>query len=341
MLLVLLAGLSAHAYESDTLTDRHLPLPDVTEPLDARVQAVIDAAIADTNRRTRCDGEVQRARELVARAIHRETARDELVRGRGGLRAFGFDRYSAWIEKGGVSRRDFLDRRDIFGSTSGAEAPLLRWAGVASTVRVNDVLVGTDKLDHFFEEGYHAWLKSDRGQDVERAVGWATHTENTRYGLKTSETFSFGDLKADFDGMIFYDGLVEPGSVVELDEDGCLTRGRAFTWRDWITWEYDEVLNPSVHTASAQRGVDRHLAVNHEQYCGSFQVWAAPHASVLDHLEAVLAWHPPYASADAPPRSDPFRLRALCDRVEDPMAEPLRRDHQIAERRDRRTERKE
>jgi hypothetical protein len=339
MLAPLLLALSATAYEADTLTDRHLPLPDVTDALDARTQESIDLAIETANRRTGCDGDVERARDLVSRIIHRETASDEMVLDRGGLRAFGFDRYSAWIEKGGVPRRDFQDRRDLFGSTSGAEAPLLRWAGVASTVRVNDVLIGTDKLDHFFEEGYDAWRRSRGGLDLAAAVAWATFTENTRYGLKTSETFSFGDLKADFDGMMFYASLVTPGSVVEMGDDGCLTRGVPFTWRDWVNWEYDEVLNPSVHTPSAQRGVDRHLALYRESYCASYEMWADD--DYLDHLDDVLATLPHYASEAAPPRSDPYELEALCDGIDDPIPEPFPRGDRIAERRVRRGERDE
>lgn len=338
MIHVLLLALSASAYESDTLTDRHLALPDVTDALDARVQEIIDRAIVSTNRRTGCDGDAAVARDLLARAIHRETATDELVLDRGGLRAFGFDRYSAWIEKGGVARRDFTDRRDIFGTTSGAEAPLLRWAGVASTVRVNDVLLGTDKLDHFFEEGYDAWRRSRDGADEARAIAWATMTENTRYGLKTSETFSFGDLKADFDGMRFYASLATPGAVVELGADGCVTRGRPFTWRDWVTWEYDEVLNPSVHTASAQRGVDRHLATHREAYCASYAVWGGPDHE--EHLEQVLASHPVYVSDEAPPRTDPYGLGDLCDGVDNPVPTPYPRGDRVAERRMRRTERR-
>jgi hypothetical protein len=208
---------------------------------------------------------------------------------------------------------------------------------VASTVRVNDVLIGTDKLDHFFEEGYDAWRRSGDGEDFEAAIAWATFTENTRYGLKTSETFSFGDLKADFDGMMFYASLVTPGSVIEMGDDGCATRGVPFTWRDWVNWEYDEVLNPSVHTPSAQRGVDRHLALHRESYCASFDVWADD--DYLAHLKDVLATLPHYASQDAPPRSDPYGLDALCDGIDDPVPAPFPRGERIAERRVRRGER--
>lgn len=194
---------------------------------------------------------------------------------------------SAWVETGNVERRDFLDRSDIFGSTKAREAPLLKWAGVCSTVRVNDVLVGTDKLDHFFEEGHNGWRRSGDGEDLDAAIDWATHTENTKYGLSTSETFSWGDLKADWDGLHFYDGLLEPGSVAVLGADGCVVQGEPFTWEAWVTWEYDEVLNPPVYTASTQRGVDRHLWTFRDDYCDSYAAWSGEDYD--EHLANVLA----------------------------------------------------
>lgn len=308
MLLTLLASV-AIAYESDTLTDRHVELPDVTHILDRRTQDILDDAIAWTNRRTGCEADLERTRRLLARAIHVRTANNELVGDRGGLRAFGFDRYSAWIEKGGAARRSFDDRRDIFGSATVREAPLLKWAGVCSTVRVHDVLLGTDKLDHFFEEGHKAWKKSEYGEDLDAAIAWATETENTIYGLKTSDTFSWADLRADFDGLHFYDTLLDDGSVAVLGPDGCVVAGAPFTWADWVTWEYDEVLNPSVHTPSAQMGITRHLELNREAYCSSYRIWGEGYS---EHLARVLATRPIYASDEAPPRSDPYQLDQLC-----------------------------
>lgn len=309
-MLVPLGFALALAYEADTLTHRDEALPDVTEALDARVQEIVRVAIDLTNERLGCDGDVDRAHELLARAIHVQTAANELVGDRGGLRSFGFDRFSAWIEKGGVPRRSFLSRDDLFGSTTAREAPILKWAGVCSTVRVNGVLLGTDKLDHFFEEGYHAWRKSQDGVDVDRAVRWATWTENTKYGLNSSETFSFADLRADYDGMVFYDTLLGPGGVARLGEDGCVEEGEPFTWRDWITWEYDEVLNPPVYTPSTQRGVERHLASHRDDYCEAYATWGGP--AYQEHLRHVLSVDLVYASDEAPVRTDPYALDDLC-----------------------------
>lgn len=322
LILLLWLASAAQAYEADTLTDRDDELPDVTEELDLRVQLVITEAIEHTNQRLGCDAEPDRAREVLARAIHARTAANELVADRGGLRALGFDRYSAWIEKGGVPHRAFIERTDLFASTTLVESPLLKWAGVCSAVKVNGVLVGTDKLDHFFEEGFIAWRKSSDGADLDRAIAWATHTENTKYGLETSNTFSFSDLRADYDGLHFYDSLLQPGSVAVLDAEGCITEGAPFTWRDWVTWEYDEVLNPPVYTPSTQRGVDRHLTLHQEAYCAEYAVWGGPDYEA--HLEEVLSSTLEYAGPAAPERTDPYRLAERCASVPADEVDPAR-----------------
>ncbi len=299
------------AYESDTLTEREQPLPDVTDQLDEWVNLVIRESIDATNEKTQCrQQDPDQVIKILGKEIHDRTAANEMVNDRGGLRAFGFDRLSAWIEKGGVPHRAFDDRRDIFGSLTFKESPLLLWAGVCSTVRVNGVLVGSDKLDHFFEEGFKAWKRARWGEEPLAGVEWAVKTENGKYGLSTSEAFSFGDLRADDDGTTFYETLLDPGGVAVIGEDGCLDLAEPFTWRDWVNWEYDEVLNPPVYTPEVQQGVTRHLAMNREVYCASYESWGGP--DYEEHLRAVLTTPPAYSTPDAPPRTDPFRLGDLC-----------------------------
>ncbi|MCB9689823.1 MAG: hypothetical protein H6735_32590, partial [Alphaproteobacteria bacterium] len=141
-------------------------------------------------------------------------------------------------------------------------------------------------------------------------MSWAVRTENGKYGLETSEAFSFGDLRADRDGAAFYDGLLDPErGVAEVGEDGCLRLTRPFTWRDRITWEYDEVLNPPVYTPEVQLAVTRHLEAHRDAYCASYAVWGEGYA---EHLQELLREPLPYVTAEAPPRSDPFHLDELC-----------------------------
>lgn len=298
------------AYESDTLTERDEPLPDVTDELDDWVDTVVASAVEATNDRTRCRAEPDEAAQILAREIHERTAANELVNGRGGLRAFGFDQLSAYVEKGGVDHREFIDRRDVFGDVTFQDSPILKWAGVCSTVQVAGQLVGTDKLDHFFEEGFHVYRKAAETGELGPGVIWAVRTENGKYGLETSEAFSYGDLRADYDGATFYGTLLDPEhGVAEVGDDGCLELTRPFTWRDRISWEYDEVLNPPVYTPEVQAAVTRHLEAHRDSYCASYAIWGGGYE---EHLRQLFQQPLPYVTADAPVRTDPFRLDELC-----------------------------
>ncbi len=308
---------AALGYETDNLTDRHLPLPDVTAQLDEEVNVQIAAAIEETNARTRCALPPEEAQRALAHAIYLRTAVNEVPVGRKGIASLGYDKYGAWIENAGIPRRSFTDRQDIFGSIKLMESPILKLAGVCSVVQIGDVQVGIDKLEHFFEEGYIGWQRAREGKRPGAQIRWATRTENTIYGLQTSQTFSYGDLRADYDGMVFYASLLDPWTgVARVGADGCLEVAEPFTWRRWVTWEYDEVLNPPVHTAVAQEALTRHLAARRDEYCASFRLWADDDYAA--HLARVLATRPPYAGAKAPGRTDPYNLIALCAGWEPP-----------------------
>lgn len=311
MLWSLLLLPTALAYESDTLTDRDQPLTDVAQTLDERVQEVVLESIAWTNTRTGCKEPPEQMHRMLAKAINARMSPDELVTQRRGFASFGFDRYAAWIEKGGVVHRDFADRRDIYGDLTFSESPILKLAGVCSTVRVGHVLLGTDKFDHFFEEGYDGWRHSDYGARPQRAIEWATHTELTTLGLETSLTFSYADLRADYDGMEFFDTLLDPEhGVARVGADGCLQPTHPFEWENWVTWQYDEVLNPNVYTPTARDGVTRHLWQHRDEYCASYRKWDGP--DYKTHLHQALSGRPFYAALDAPERTDPLQLDALC-----------------------------
>src|SRR5690606_24766361 len=102
----------------------------------------------------------------------------------------------------------------------------------------------------------------------------------------------------------------EPDSVVVEGEDGCLDVTRRWDWAEWVTWEYDEVLNPSVHTPLVQRGLSRHLAERRASFCESYARWGG--AWYEDHLAMVLRWDPPYVLGERPVRTDPYDLPTLC-----------------------------
>lgn len=308
--LLLLAARPASAYETDQLTHRVTDLPDIVVEANVRMDILLERAMEATNRRTGCKLGLEATRVELARQIRRQGGGFGVVPERGPVRMWGFSRFSAWVESSGVGLNGFIERDDIFSTITLRDSAILKLAGPSGTVRIAGQLVGTDKFDHFFELGYDYYLRSDWGLDPDSAIAWGTATERTYFGTLTSRTFSFADLRSNLDGYWFYATLLEPGSVVALDAAGCAVQARPFDWADYVTWEWDEVLNPSVYVPAVQAAVREVLEQNRETVCAEYARWGGEAYS--EHLARVLSSWPPYALGPAPARSDPFQLQRLC-----------------------------
>ena len=304
--LLLLLGLvpgQALAYETDQITDRGADLLDVADFANAQVDLLLDGVVATVNERTGCEASKDRTRELLAKEMQNAFAKHKLIWSRFPIAMWGYGRYSAYME-GAPSRLDFADRRDIYGELGFFQAVILKTAGVSATIRLGDVWLGTDKLHHYFSEGYLYFKRSDWGEDPTELAAWGTMTERTRWGLWSSLVFSFGDLHANYEGFLFYDAMLEPGSVLQLDDEGCVARTSNWEWRDIIDPMYDETANPSIYTKKVERSVVAHLAANKEKICADWRAGMYP--------EPDLRVDPLIVQGKAPTRTDPFKLAALC-----------------------------
>lgn len=305
----ILAGGSARAWETDPLYGRTAPLADATAAANALADTMIDAAIARTNEELACSADFVTTRRALARHIYRLTSEREQVKERGPVRGQGFGAYAAWLETS-----DVVDRRSppvdgsLFHEVPFGVAPILATIGTCSVVHLAGYDVGTDKPDHFFYNGYwYADLAVRRGEEA--ALRWGTRTERSYYGLATSATFSFADLAANERGGVFYGGLLQPGSIVELVE-GCAVRTRPFDWAEYVDWRWDEAYNPNVYTRKLQRWVDAQLDARTEEICAGM---APVLPEIREHLPMAFDEDRDYYTPRAPRRTDPYRLPARCE----------------------------
>jgi hypothetical protein len=316
---------AALAYETDQLVWRDHQLRDASGYADALMAEVLARSVAAVNARSACGGTDDELRLALARALHDHTSRRVRVVERGAFRSPGFGTFTAALERTDrVDRFAFSRREDLYGSLTVWHSLILTVAGPCSTLEVGGVRTGTDKFDHFLDTGYHYFREVLRRGDDDAGVVRGTATERAFYGLLTSKAFSYADLRANWDGLRFYQGLLGDGSAVRRDEAGCLEVARPFTWREWVSPEWDEVLNPPVYTRLVERGVLRALEDRRTEVCAARERW--------DHerwREAALESLPepaPYVIGPAPGRRDPWQLEALCDpgREEALSASPVR-----------------
>ncbi len=198
-MLACLAGavlcLTAQGYETDPYSNRHLDIADSTGVLDARVNAVLDDVAASWGR-----GEDE---WRFVEGVYRRLGGPWIV-----------DRLERWairsddVEKLPVDRGESMYRRLPLRATRVAGI-----LGIGRTIKVNDVLIGTDKIGHFFSQGRKFYRRYRRSGDESLAGRRAVMTERMLFGRLMTGAFSNADLVANFEGYRFYRSLFHDGAV--------------------------------------------------------------------------------------------------------------------------------
>jgi hypothetical protein len=302
---------AASGYESDQLTARLHELDDARQLANATANEMLARAIARTNVMAAdadgtCRSDTATLSHELARNIREVMGKTTLIPSRGEQGIMYYGTYAAWLETGPIDRYTFTERNDIYSQVSFAENPIIATWAPASTIRLGDVLLGVDKIDHFWVQGHLYYEKAHQGERDEQAVRYGTRTERMKWGMMTTGVFSYADLAANYDGYRFYRDLLQPGSILQRDEDGCVVQVEGFDWGSVVDWRYDEVYNPPVYRQSIQREVEQFLTLNREEICaGLAEQGDWPTATNLSES-------PEYVYRTAPPRVDPFQLESRC-----------------------------
>ncbi len=109
---------------------------------------------------------------------------------------------------------------------------------VSPTVNVYGSQFGTDKIAHFFQQGYTYFKKHNRAVNegltaekaTKKAIRWGQASERTFYGTLVSGVYSNADLCANFIGMKFYQGLTKQVKIGDITRPAILLIKNGF----WI-----------------------------------------------------------------------------------------------------------
>ena len=257
LMLAALFGLGARECDQLTMRDHYeSDLPDSLVRLNARTNELIGQAIADFNRRfagsrTRLGG--LDAKRYFALAIHNQIARESrmLLPQEEEDIPYTIDLVYALSKSGRGPLQEWLENQDFQGSWLVHLTDTIYHdcypAGFndSNIIKVAGNLVGTDKIDHFFDQGYAYWRISGYGRDSRRAIDYGVDSEWGWYGISSAGVFSYADLRANWAGYRFFDSLQEYYSI---DSHQLMTRKKAFDWSDWVDPQWDELLNPSAIT---------------------------------------------------------------------------------------------
>ncbi len=125
---------------------------------------------------------------------------------------------------------------------------------ISGLIEANGVLLGADKIGHFFDEGlslYEVWKKSGK---IDEALKWSIRTEETYFGYALSGVKSYADMVANYQGLHFWAALSEGGLSGEESPYFSCVNGQWFQTRDFDVANYvDHDLDEGINCAQYKR----------------------------------------------------------------------------------------
>ncbi len=230
LLLILCTPAFVGAYETDQFNNRQQAIKDSTSILNHQVTLAIASSI------TPWDGAVDNMK-VVDGIYHKIGGKHWVDK----LERFAMD-------SGDVERLDTPPHDSIYSGHPLYATRVAGLFGVGPTLKINHVLVGTDKLGHFLSQGrkfYRRWIKMG---DESKAAEHSAYTERAIFGQLTTGSYSNADLVANYEGYRFYRSLFEdniiPGkpAILAWKGDHWIMQ-RPFDWADHVNDYWDEALN--------------------------------------------------------------------------------------------------
>jgi hypothetical protein len=252
--LFLVQPLTGSAYETDQFSNRVEDISDSLTLLDQQVNQSIEK-IATNWRGRRND-------KKFMNAVYHDIGGHHWV-----------DKLERWVMKSPQIERLSTPRREsIYSGHPLYATRVAAWFGVGPTIKINGVLVGSDKLGHFLSQGRKFYKRYLRSGDETLAANQSAYTERAIFGQMTTGSYSNADLVANFEGHLFYRSLFEdditPGkpSILKWKDDGWVIQ-RPFTWADHVNDYWDEALNINHY----DRLLYPHMKARLQTFCGDYQ----------------------------------------------------------------------
>ena len=280
LILVLLSGsMPALASEVDQFTQRFVPLADSSVVVNRRLNEMLQVAVDGANRLEegkRNYGDIEESEKRLykeMRKLFNNHTKSEFVR----------DLLDKSKEDDGIERQRILKADSIFSEWKLLDGIIIGLGNadesslaIAPLIRMGEVTIGIDKLEHIFERG---WLSFDRkyrrGQSDRRVIYMSNLGERVIFGgnIFVTGVFSHADIVANFNGMRFWnDVLQKENDILGKHENGGpyvfrvqghwqVNAENPIDLNHYIDWGMDEGINCSrFATRRTERKVNRALS---------------------------------------------------------------------------------
>ncbi len=166
------------------------------------------------------------------------------------------------VETKGIDAHWITIEESIYQDFSWYQSPIQGlWGRIATDptaalIKVNGVLLGTDKFEHFMGSGFK-YFKTfhQKGKPIEEALNIGYGAETGMMGSIMTGVMSYGDLTANFNGMRFWNHMLlkqddvlgskyNHGPYV-VCEEGKWVQAEQIDWANYIDEAFDEGQNCS------------------------------------------------------------------------------------------------
>ena len=269
-LICILPLTSIFAFETDQYNLPPVPLADIGDEVSEyvednfrkaidKINAEIDACLKNSG--GKCSSPEAMQKELAHLRSEEAVAREVFKRLGDGI--VPFTKSGSWVESHKFRvqparfKTSFRQSIFVFLPTD--------YFTISPTVNLYGVNFGTDKIAHFFQQGYTYYriytLALAKGSTAavaeKKAVKWGRKTEHTYYGTLVGGVFSNADLYANYAGMKFYQALTKPLTIGNAERPALVAlkngfwafneNAREFLLRPFISSHLNEALNPSLY----------------------------------------------------------------------------------------------
>jgi hypothetical protein len=141
----------------------------------------------------------------------------------------------------------YSESDDVMHTTIGAMFAGVSWLCCSPNVSISGHQVGLDKVGHFFENGYDLYL-TQKKQGMKEALQFSRDEEEGTWGLWLNGVKSYGDMAANYDGMRFWQWLLDgvDGNAPAIScKKGIYTLNQEFHIEDYASDAWDEAINCS------------------------------------------------------------------------------------------------
>ncbi len=260
----------ATAYETDQFYNRSQPIADSTEVLNRQVNKTLEDIVSNWDKNND-----QRA---FVNAVYDKLGGHHWV-----------DKLERWAMKSPEVEKLETPRYDSIY----AGMPI--WAtrttflfGIGSSLRVNEQLIGSDKIGHFFSQGRKFYRRYLRYESEQEAAKHSAFTERAIFGSGTTGSYSNADLVANFEGYRFYRSLFDDDVILGKPailrwQNGGWVVQREFDWADHVNEYWDEALNVNHY----DNLIYKHIRERMVNLCPKY--WEDPSLYTIEDEEALRA----------------------------------------------------